>query len=100
MGAELVDVVGELGELGLDRNRDRSAVVAVGHPPRSMAELGGAMPDVELISFPVSNPDLKLANWWRDPATFELLAREYGKFLVAEARQFLPLVRPARAAAG
>ena len=68
------------------------------HMPRSMAELGGAMPDVELISFPVSNPDLKLGDWWRDPATFELLAREYGKFLVAEARQILPLTRPARAA--
>ncbi|MCB1496197.1 MAG: YdcF family protein [Bauldia sp.] len=92
----------ELTQRWVDQQGFKSLIVVTSdyHMPRSMAELGGAMPDVELISFPVSNPDLKLANWWRDPATFELLAREYGKFLVAEARQFLPLVRPARAAAG
>ncbi len=68
------------------------------HMPRTMAELGGAMPDVVLISFPVTNPELRLADWWRDATTFGLLAREYGKFLVAEARQLLPITRPARAA--
>lgn len=68
------------------------------HMPRSMAELAGAMPDIRLISFPVSNPDLQLADWWRDPAVFGLLAREYGKFLYAEARQLLPTDRAAHTA--
>ncbi|MEQ8695383.1 MAG: YdcF family protein [Bauldia litoralis] len=78
----------------------RSLIVVTSdyHMPRSMAELGGTMPDVELIAFPVSNPDLRLDDWWRDSATFGLLAREYGKFLAAEARQLLPITRPARAA--
>ncbi|MCB1487794.1 MAG: YdcF family protein [Bauldia sp.] len=90
----------QLTQRWIEKQGFKSLIVVTSdyHMPRSMAELGGAMPDVELISFPVSNPDLKLGDWWRDPATFELLAREYGKFLVAEARQILPLTRPARAA--
>jgi uncharacterized SAM-binding protein YcdF (DUF218 family) len=59
------------------------------HMPRSMAELSDAMPGMELISFPVANPDFDLSGWWRDPAAFSLLAREYGKFLAAEARLIL-----------
>lgn len=70
------------------------------HMPRTIAELGGAMPEVELIPFPVSSPDLDLAGWWRDTTAFGLLAREYGKFLAAEARQFLPQTRRASAAGG
>lgn len=68
------------------------------HMPRSMAELAGAMPDKRLIPFPVSNPDLPLADWWKHPKTFVLLAGEYGKFLLAEARNLLPAGHPARAA--
>lgn len=60
------------------------------HMPRSMTELAGAMPGIRLTPFPVSNPDLHLAEWWRDRTTLTLLLREYGKYLVAKARQFLP----------
>jgi len=67
------------------------------HMPRSMAELALAMPDKRLIAFPVSNPELHLANWWRDPDTFSLLVREYGKYLVAETRRILSSAPPARA---
>jgi len=30
-----------------------------------------------------------MSRWWRDPQTFTLLVREYGKFLWAEARGML-----------
>lgn len=60
------------------------------HMPRSMAELADAMPAVTLIAYPVSNPDLDLAGWWRKPQVFSLLVREYGKYLLAEVRQLLP----------
>jgi uncharacterized SAM-binding protein YcdF (DUF218 family) len=60
------------------------------HMPRSMTELAGAMPDVQLTAFPVSNPELHIAEWWQDRTTLTLLLREYGKYLVAKARQFLP----------
>jgi uncharacterized SAM-binding protein YcdF (DUF218 family) len=60
--------------------------------PRSLAELRDAMPDVRLIAYPVANPDLDLEAWWRNPTAFTLLAREYGKYLAAEARLLLPPV--------
>ncbi len=66
------------------------------HMPRSMAELASAMPGVRLIAFPVANPDLDLEGWWRNPTAFSLLAREYGKYLAAEARL---LLRPRTASA-
>ena len=59
------------------------------HMPRSMTELAQAMPDKQLIPYPVSNPELHMSRWWRDPQTFTLLVREYGKFLWAEARGML-----------
>jgi uncharacterized SAM-binding protein YcdF (DUF218 family) len=70
-------------------------VTSAYHMPRSMVELSGAMPGVRLVPYPVRNPDLHLADWWRDRAAFSLLAREYGKFLAAEARQALIPDRPA-----
>lgn len=66
------------------------------HMPRSMAELESAMPGIRLIAFPVANPDLDLESWWRNPTAFSLLAREYGKYLAAEARL---LLRPRTASA-
>jgi uncharacterized SAM-binding protein YcdF (DUF218 family) len=56
------------------------------HMPRSMVELGTAMPAVRLIPFPVTNPDLHLDRWWRDPSVFGFLIREYAKFLYAKVR--------------
>ena len=74
-----------------DRRGFTSLIVVTSdyHMPRSMAELAEAMPDRELIAFPISSPELRLADWWRDREAFSLLIREYGKFLVAEARQAL-----------
>ncbi len=68
------------------------------HMPRSLAELAGAMPGVRLIAFPVLSPDIDLTAWWRDPTAFNLLVREYSKYLAAEARLLLPSGRTASAA--
>ena len=73
-------------------------VTSAYHMPRSLAELSGAMPGVRLIAFPVLSPDVDLRSWWRDPAAFNLLAREYSKYLAAEARLLLPRGRTASAA--
>ncbi|MEX0853965.1 MAG: YdcF family protein [Bauldia sp.] len=56
------------------------------HMQRSMAELAETMPNVELTAFPISDPGHRPADWWNDPATFGLLAREYGKYLLTLAR--------------
>ena len=52
------------------------------HMPRSMAELADAMPDVALFAYPITNPELHLADWWSDPRRSRLLVREYGKYLL------------------
>jgi uncharacterized SAM-binding protein YcdF (DUF218 family) len=83
-----------------ERQRFASLLVVTSdyHMQRSMAELAVAMPDVELLPVPISNPDLHLADWWRDPAIFGLLAREYGKYLLAVARmKITPTVSSAAA---
>jgi len=69
------------------------------HMPRSLAELSASMPGVSLVAYPVSNPELRLGEWWRDARPFALLVREYGKYLVAAARKSVS-ASPAPAAAG
>lgn len=74
----------------------RSLIVVTSdyHMPRSMAELSGAMPDVELIAYPVSNPQLDMNRWWRHAASVKLLMAEYVKYTLARAR--LALESPRR----
>ncbi|KAB2915790.1 MAG: YdcF family protein [Hyphomicrobiaceae bacterium] len=56
------------------------------HMPRSLAELGRAMPNVMLIPFPVATQDFRNERWWRNPATARLLFFEYVKFIPSAAR--------------
>ncbi len=66
----------------------RSLIVVTSdyHMPRSMIELEGAMPDVALIPYPVSNPHLDMERWWRHTAAVKLLMAEYVKYTLARAR--------------
>ena len=104
LGHDAIDTIGNAAETrSWAKQRGFSSLIVVTsdyHMPRSMTELAGAMPDVELIPFPVSNPQLRLADWWHDAPTLGLLAREYGKYLLARARQFLPATTPAAAGTG
>jgi len=68
------------------------------HVRRSMAELASAMPGIRLLAVPISNPDLHLADWWKEPRTFALLAREYGKYLLTVVRLALAPSAPPVAA--
>jgi uncharacterized SAM-binding protein YcdF (DUF218 family) len=70
------------------------------HMQRSMAELADAMPDIKLLAVPISSPDLDLAEWWKDPGAFGLLAREYGKYLLTVVRLALAPSAPPAAATG
>jgi len=56
------------------------------HMPRSMVELGRAMPGVRLIPYPVSNKQLEMDRWWRHAASVKLLLSEYLKYTLARAR--------------
>ncbi len=70
------------------KNGFRSLIVVTSdyHMPRSMIELAGAMPDVTLIPYPVSNPHLDMERWWRHTASVKLLMAEYVKYTLARAR--------------
>jgi uncharacterized SAM-binding protein YcdF (DUF218 family) len=78
----------------------RSLIVVTSdyHMPRSLAELADAMPGVDLIPYPVSNPELHLDAWWRNADAFALLAREYGKYLLTASRLALSPLAPPPAA--
>ncbi len=66
----------------------RSIIVVTGnyHMPRSLAEIRRALPETELIPYPVTQDNLHLDRLWSYPGTMKLLASEYVKFIPAFAR--------------
>lgn len=78
-------------------------VTSAYHMPRSLAELGQAIPDVTLIPFPVKRTDLNLDTWYAHPRTLKLLTAEYVKYMLARLRLGVETMErpvPAAAAAG
>ena len=57
------------------------------HIPRSMLELGAAMPGVELHPYPVATDTLDARNWWRRGGEARRLVYEYSKYLVILMRE-------------
>ncbi|WP_170937324.1 MULTISPECIES: YdcF family protein [Rhodomicrobium] len=66
--------------------RSLIVVTASYHMPRSIAELRRALPDVELIPYPVQPRNLHTDSWWAHPGTLQFLAMEYVKFVPALGR--------------
>jgi len=58
-------------------------VTASYHMPRSMLELGRAMPGVRIVPHPVFPPRYKGSRWWLWPGTATLLSSEFIKYLIA-----------------
>ena len=56
------------------------------HMPRTMAELGHALPDVQLIPYPVVSDKLRTEPWWNNFATVKLLLSEYVKYTLVKIR--------------
>jgi uncharacterized SAM-binding protein YcdF (DUF218 family) len=56
------------------------------HMPRSLIELRRAMPDVELIAYPVVSSGFHIERWWMHPQSARLLVSEYVKLIPAAAR--------------
>lgn len=65
--------------------RSLIVVTSTYHMPRTLIELRQAMPDVELVPYPVKAPRLE-EQWWTDPRTAWVLGKEYLKFITAFAR--------------
>jgi uncharacterized SAM-binding protein YcdF (DUF218 family) len=70
------------------RNAFSSLIVVTSayHMPRSLAELGSAMPDVRLVPYPVTPPSLALDRWYLSRYTAVLLLQEYLKYMASKAR--------------
>jgi len=71
------------------RQRGYSSLIVVTsgyHMARSLAELGRAMPGVELIPHPVLASGQRAEAWWTSPSATKLLMVEYLKLLPALAR--------------
>ncbi len=56
------------------------------HMPRSLAELGRALPGVELVPHRVAAHSDSDGPWWLNPRTMQVMVSEYVKFLPAAAR--------------
>jgi uncharacterized SAM-binding protein YcdF (DUF218 family) len=56
------------------------------HMPRSLTELGRALPAVTLLPYPVVPRTLRDERWWLQAGTIRLLFTEYLKFLPSAAR--------------
>lgn len=56
------------------------------HMPRTLTELGRAMPKMTLIPYPVMSRNFRTERWWTHGATARLLFFEYVKFLPSAAR--------------
>ena len=58
------------------------------HMQRSLHEFRRLMPDVELVPYAVRGLDTRVEGWWREPGNWRLLLAEYGKLIVAAARDY------------
>jgi uncharacterized SAM-binding protein YcdF (DUF218 family) len=56
------------------------------HMPRSLTELGRALPQVALIPYPVVPRTFRAERWWLHAGSIRLLFTEYLKFLPSAAR--------------
>ncbi|GAD59689.1 YdcF family protein [Brevundimonas sp. BAL450] len=57
------------------------------HMPRSLLEIRGMAPEVDLTAHAVRTPSLDSDNWWRSPGDARRMALEYNKYLVVLARE-------------
>jgi uncharacterized SAM-binding protein YcdF (DUF218 family) len=73
----------------VETNEIRSSLIVVTsnyHMPRALVELHSALPQLELIPYPVVSDRLRNSDWRSDHHVARLFAVEYVKFLVAVLR--------------
>ena len=91
MGRAAEDTIGNAEETRdwADRHGFRSlAIVTSGyHVPRAMAEMRHLLPRVRLVPYPVASAHLASEDPFADPATFQVVAAEYVKYVVGVLRR-------------
>lgn len=69
-------------------HRFRSLIVVTSnyHMPRTLAELGHAMPEARVVPYAVVPASFDPESWWRSPTATKLLVTEYLKFVLVWVR--------------
>ena len=63
-------------------------VTSAYHMPRALFEFARTVPeDVTILAAPVHVPELPLRSWWKSAEATRVLVREYGKYVLARARE-------------
>jgi uncharacterized SAM-binding protein YcdF (DUF218 family) len=102
LGYEAANTVGNAAETErwVRAHHIRSLIVVTSnyHMPRALAEMGSALPGVELVAYPVVSERERLHPWWADGATARLVMWEWIKYNAATLR--IGLARPPAAGGG
>jgi uncharacterized SAM-binding protein YcdF (DUF218 family) len=90
IGYQALDTVGNADETKAwaKANGFRRLIIVTSsyHMPRTLTELGRAMPRATLIPYPVVSRNFRTERWWMHARTARLLFFEYMKFLPSAAR--------------
>ena len=90
LGYEAANTAGNAAETEhwVRAHRIRSLVVVTSnyHMPRALAEIGSALPDIDLLAYPVVSDRSRAHPWWADPESMRLVVFEYVKFLRSQIR--------------
>lgn len=94
LGFEASDTAGnarEAASWAAARGYRRLVVVtAAYHMPRSLLEFGRAMPEAELLPYPVMPANHGGGRWWENGEALRIVHSEYMKYLASLARNVLP----------
>ena len=90
LGYEAENTVGNAAETErwVRANHIRSLIVVTSnyHMPRALAEMGSALPGVDLVAYPVVAGEAQGRHWWSDGASARLIMWEWLKYTAATAR--------------
>lgn len=64
-------------------------VTADFHMPRALLELSAAMPDIQLVPYPVATAQLDVRRWWKKGSDARRMVLEYNKYLAIFVRESL-----------
>lgn len=93
VGYKALDTIGNANEIALwIHDRGYASVLVVTnnyHMQRTLMELRRVDPVTAFIPYPVVNSDLKTTDWYANPNVLRTLLIEYGKTLIAYARNLV-----------
>lgn len=91
LGFRATDTIGNAQETaGWARAKGFDSLIVVTsdyHMPRSLLEIRGAAPGVELIPYPVKTPAFDSTRWWRSEKGLRRMTLEYCKYLAVLVRE-------------